>query len=710
MKVPCRITVEPNTPSRAAANGRWEQPRVDGRPVGSAARTRRTNSDEQRHDGRGRRQRPAAPVRPRIATRKATSRGEQDEARHVDGRRTPGAARSRPRLGRQREADDAAATMPDRHREHEQRAPAEPADEQPADERADRRARRDQQVEQAERLALPLGRRSRRISAAELVEMSAPLAAWPTRDTSRISNDGASAASSDDEGERHRRRRGRPAVAVSIADAARPAARRRPRRGTASRATTTSLAPRPNSSMTPGSATASIVELRGTRIAPLATPSIAGPSSRACARAASQEPDGPRGAVDLDEPPVGDPGRRVAGPDDRRQPELAGHDGRVRQDAAGVRHEAAGDREDRHPRRVRRRADDDVAGLDAAEVVLRRARPAPGRGRRPPTRRCRGARPRRRLERGPSKRSGAALPASAGSTPCRPSRGGVTVVRARAPRGARRPAAAPRRRRAGRRHLVAREEEHVVGASMTPSRRAAPRRAREARAAAWDMPVDPVVVALGQPADLARVRRAARSNCASSLGPSARRARTRVGQRVRLVGQRCRRVSASLGRSGARAACATRPRNRPGSSAHDAWRRSSWLWPRWPWSARNASAHRRTAPPVGPQRGPRASTPGRRMPPARRAGRRRRQRGEALEPALDLLELVVAPADERERLGVVPSTTVVEVGQVLEHLVRTDDRVEVDAPGPADPPPTSCHASARSARSAVSTGRAAIQS
>ena len=55
--------------------------------------------------------------------------------------------------------------------------------------------------------------------------------------------------------------------------------------------------------------------------------------------------------------------------------ELAGDDGRVRQDAAGVGDQAAGDREQRHPRRVRRRADDDVAGLDRPEVVLRERHP-----------------------------------------------------------------------------------------------------------------------------------------------------------------------------------------------------------------------------------------------------------------------------------------------------------------------------------------------
>ena len=66
---------------------------------------------------------------------------------------------------------------------------------------------------------------------------------------------------------------------------------------------------------------------------------------------------------------VGDPGRGIAGADDRRQIELARHDRRVGEDAARVRHETAGDREERHPGRVRRGRDDDVARLHAGEVL-----------------------------------------------------------------------------------------------------------------------------------------------------------------------------------------------------------------------------------------------------------------------------------------------------------------------------------------------------
>ena len=58
--------------------------------------------------------------------------------------------------------------------------------------------------------------------------------------------------------------------------------------------------------------------------------------------------------------------RRARDADDRRQPELTRDDGGMREHPAGIRDEAAGDREDRHPRRVRRRADDDVARAGCA--------------------------------------------------------------------------------------------------------------------------------------------------------------------------------------------------------------------------------------------------------------------------------------------------------------------------------------------------------
>ena len=61
----------------------------------------------------------------------------------------------------------------------------------------------------------------------------------------------------------------------------------------------------------------------------------------------------------------------VAGPDDRRDAELARDDGRVRHGAAGLRHEPGDLREQHDPRRVRHPADEDVALLDLVELVER---------------------------------------------------------------------------------------------------------------------------------------------------------------------------------------------------------------------------------------------------------------------------------------------------------------------------------------------------
>ena len=86
---------------------------------------------------------------------------------------------------------------------------------------------------------------------------------------------------------------------------------------------------------------------------------------------------------------------RVARPDDRRQAELAGDDRRVGQDAAGIGHKAARDREHRDPRRVRGRADDDVARLDRARSRRAASTTRAGPGRHRPRRPSRAARQRR---------------------------------------------------------------------------------------------------------------------------------------------------------------------------------------------------------------------------------------------------------------------------------------------------------------------------
>src|SRR5437899_1098810 len=116
--------------------------------------------------------------------------------------------------------------------------------------------------------------------------------------------------------------------------------------------------------MTSGRATASMVELSGTRMAPLARPSISPdrtPSRGWVTPARSKEPHRSRRTVDLDLAPVADARRRVSRPDDRGQPELPRDDRRVRQHAARVGDEAAGDGEHGYPRGVRGWAHDDVA-------------------------------------------------------------------------------------------------------------------------------------------------------------------------------------------------------------------------------------------------------------------------------------------------------------------------------------------------------------
>ena len=105
-------------------------------------------------------------------------------------------------------------------------------------------------------------------------------------------------------------------------------------------------------------------------------------------------------------------------------------------------------------------------------------------------------------------------------------------------------------------------------------------------------------------------------------------------------------------------------------------------------------------------------TPGRADRPLDGDASRARQRRQPLEPALDVLELVDGPADEPEGLARrgAGHDRLVQVGQVLHDLVGAPDREEVDAPRPADPPPHLLPGLGQLRRSAVSTGRAAIQS
>src|SRR5690606_8102508 len=79
----------------------------------------------------------------------------------------------------------------------------------------------------------------------------------------------------------------------------------------------------------------------------------------------------PAPAVDADALAVLDPLRRLAGPDYRRQVVLARDDGHVAHRSADVADRRADALEDRAPGRVGDLADEDVALLDAADLVDR---------------------------------------------------------------------------------------------------------------------------------------------------------------------------------------------------------------------------------------------------------------------------------------------------------------------------------------------------
>jgi len=66
-----------------------------------------------------------------------------------------------------------------------------------------------------------------------------------------------------------------------------------------------------------------------------------------------------------------------------------------------------------------------------------------------------------------------------------------------------------------------------------------------------------------------------------------------------------------------------------------------------------------------------------------------RQRGKALKPAFDVVELVDRPADQAESLAGrgIGDDRLVQVGDVIHDLIRAADGVEVDAPRPGDPLP-----------------------
>ena len=204
-----------------------------------------------------------------------------------------------------------------------------------------------------------------------------------------------------------------------------------------------------------------------------------------------------------------------------------------------------------------------------------------------------------------------------------------------------------------RRDLVAVEEQDVVGRGdrhrPPPSRPADAH--RRTGGATTGPPVDPVVVDLGQRPDPARVAEQLLEAREPLWIVRQREPRTPRGQDLGLcrqvlaprLGVDRHRVLDPLGELG---------QEQVGSSTQDGRARSSYIWPRWPCSARKASQGVHEAPPrPGAPRAPSRVT--------RRAGGRGRSTAivaaasaaSASSPPLDVVELVDAPADQPERLA-----------------------------------------------------------
>ena len=90
--------------------------------------------------------------------------------------------------------------------------------------------------------------------------------------------------------------------------------------------------------------------------------------------------DHPEVAIDFDQGAVRDRLRRAGHADDRGDAELARHDHRVAHLRADLHDDALGRDEERRPRRIGYRRDQDLAGAEAARVgrIEHHASPAPG--------------------------------------------------------------------------------------------------------------------------------------------------------------------------------------------------------------------------------------------------------------------------------------------------------------------------------------------
>ena len=374
MNVPWRTTVEPKTPATAAANARdgtgADRPR-DG-PAEARAMTKTASRT-------ARRQRRHGPERRRTGREGRPGTRRSARARSRSPRTSIGLAAGRAVASRGRgtgAADRGQREVGDRHRQQEhRRQPKEPTSRPPMN-GPTVGARRDEQVEQAERLAAPTGGAKSRISATEL-----------RRDEGAARPPGG-----------HAPRRGpRTTPAARRAAEAAPNTRtparnvgRWPNRSPSEPLTGSATATAPRYSVTSDATSLGVRPkvVHHARQGDGEHRGVQGDQDRA---ARDAEHPGQRASTSgghrRGHPPSQDPDdaascrrsrrarrRRCAcvaspSPDHGGQPELAGDHRRVATTPPVLVTQAARDREQRDPRRVRRRAHDDVAGLDPAEVL-----------------------------------------------------------------------------------------------------------------------------------------------------------------------------------------------------------------------------------------------------------------------------------------------------------------------------------------------------
>ena len=284
-----------------------------------------------------------------------------------------------------------------------------------------------------------------------------------------------------------------------------------------------------------------------------------------------------------------------------------------------------------------------------------------------------------------------------GPTPCRPS--AADGPSTSAANSARRLSTRSRTASAvaeERRHLVAVEEQDVGRRGDDPGLGEPAADAHRRTGAATTAPAGRSSSCGPRSAGRSGARaRAASSNRARRSGSSARASARPRGQHVGLVGQA---LAPRLGVDRHRVLDAlrrARSAGGSGSSIHDGKPRSSNIWPRWPCSARNARRASTNGSAPSTRRHARSRvTPGRRTAarprPSRLASAARRSSPRSTSWSSWTVPPISPSASPGRRVG---HDRFVQVGQVVQHLVRPADRVEVDRPtrgrSVARPRPTS---------------------